>query len=70
MEYEAFLIKDRLTLAGLQQTYDDGIGNVDTDYDTLGLSDWVRCPLTFDPGPSVRIALPNAIFQDAPGLSM
>lgn len=41
MEYEAFLVKEGLTLRGLQQTYDDGIGDVDTDYETLGLADLV-----------------------------
>ena len=42
VEYEAFHVKEGLTLQGLQQTYDDGIGDVDTDYDTLGLADLVR----------------------------
>jgi hypothetical protein len=41
VEYEAFLLKDGLTLAGLKQTYDDGIGSVDIDFETLGL-DLVR----------------------------
>ena len=41
MEYEAFHVKEGLTLRGLQQTYDDGIGDVDTDYETLGLADLV-----------------------------
>ena len=37
VEYEAYHHKGGLTLPGLRRTYDDGIGDVDTDYDTLGL---------------------------------
>ena len=37
VEYEAYHHKGGLTLPGLTCTYDDGIGDVETDYDTLGL---------------------------------
>ena len=40
-EYQAFHAKGGLTLRGLRQTYDDGIGDVDIDYDTLGLGERV-----------------------------
>ncbi|CAL8472353.1 g11896 [Coccomyxa elongata] len=37
VEYAAFHAKGGLTFEGLQQTYEDGIGDVDIDYETLGL---------------------------------
>lgn len=58
MEYEAFLVKEGLTLRGLQQTYDDGIGDVDTDYETLGLADLVSLSIC---------AYENASPLEAPG---
>lgn len=46
MEYEAFHVKGGLTLPGLQQTYEDGIGDVEIDYETLGLAE----PVSHGPG--------------------
>lgn len=37
VEYAAFHTKGGLSFEGLKQTYEDGIGDVDTDYETLGL---------------------------------
>ncbi len=39
VEYAAFHAKGGLTFEGLQQTYEDGIGDVDIDYETLGLDE-------------------------------
>ena len=36
-EYSEFVINDGLTLAGLHQTYADGIGDIHRDFQTLGL---------------------------------
>lgn len=39
VEYAAYHAKGGLTFEGLQQTYEDGIGDVDVDYETLGLDE-------------------------------
>ncbi len=52
MEYAAYHAKGGLTFEGLQQTYEDGIGDVDIDYETLRL---------YDPVSKLTVAHPSIL---------